>query len=135
MAIRKVAGSKAARATTSVDPKAKPPNPAERGFRRPLIKGFLNGLAAFARFTESYRYGARIVSWTTTEHARLFPEPAIPLLIASDSPQEIDLPKRRPVRVAEVELAVGALPEHEARQSHFPTRPDDQVRVWTVMGI
>src|SRR5262249_56471760 len=45
---------------------------------------------------------------TSTGRTLSFPESPLALLIASDRPQEIDLPKDGPVRIAEVELAIGA---------------------------
>src|SRR5581483_12156103 len=65
----------------------------------------------------------------------LLAEPPIPVLVAPDRPHEIDLAEGGPVGVAEVELAVGALPQHEAREAHLPAGPDDQVRVGSVLGV
>src|SRR5437764_15488918 len=48
--------------------------------------------------------------------AALPPEPARSMLIRPDRPQEVDTPESWPVRVAEVVLAVHALPWQEARQ-------------------
>jgi hypothetical protein len=47
----------------------------------------------------------------------------VALLIAADRPKKVDLPKEGPIGIAEVELAVGTLPEHEARQAHLATGP------------
>src|SRR4030088_4229 len=44
--------------------------------------------------------------------SRLLPKPPLSRLIASDRPQEVDLPEGRPIRIAEIEFGVGTLPEH-----------------------
>lgn len=56
-------------------------------------------------------------------------------LIASDRPQEVDLPEGWPMRIAEVELRIGALPEHEAREPHLSARANDQIGVWAIMRV
>jgi len=63
------------------------------------------------------------------------PKPPLSSLIAPYGPQKIDFPERWPVSVTKVKLAVGALPEHEARQTHLSTRRDDQIRIRAVIGI
>src|SRR5213078_4680088 len=59
-------------------------------------------------------------------------EAAIALLERAHGAQEVDPPERRPVDVAEVELAVRALPEHEPREPHLATGPDDEIGVGQV---
>src|SRR5688572_22647639 len=49
------------------------------------------------------------------------PEAALALIVRAQGAQEVDLAERGPVRVAEVVFGVGALPQHEARESHFAT--------------
>src|SRR5207247_3782821 len=59
-------------------------------------------------------------------------EATIPLLESAHGAQEVDLPERRPVNVAEVELAVRALPEQEPREPHLAARSNDQVGIGKV---
>src|SRR2546426_10240011 len=59
-------------------------------------------------------------------------EATLALLVGADRAQEVDLPERRPVRVAEVELAVGALPQEEAGEPDLAAGADDEVRVGEV---
>src|SRR5262245_12824586 len=56
-------------------------------------------------------------------------EAALALLVGTDCAQEIDLAEGRPVRVAEVELAVGALPQEEAGETDLAAGADDEVRI------
>src|SRR5262245_2898274 len=56
-------------------------------------------------------------------------EAALALLVGTDRAQEVDLAEGRPVRVAEVELAVGALPQEEAREPDLTAGADDEVRI------
>src|SRR3990172_1783250 len=51
---------------------------------------------------------------------------ALPLLITADRAEQVNLAKRRPVRVAEIELAVSALPKQKTRKAHLAARADDQ---------
>src|SRR5215467_4000366 len=62
-------------------------------------------------------------------------ESPLALLKRPDGAEKIDLAKRRPVRVAEVELAEGALPEHEAGKTKFAARANDQIRIRTPVGV
>jgi hypothetical protein len=59
----------------------------------------------------------------------------VALLITSDRSEKVDLPKDGPIGIAEVELAVGTLPEHEAREAHLAAGPDDQIRIGAVVGV
>jgi len=43
-------------------------------------------------------------------------EASLPALIAPDCTEEVDFAERRPVGIAEVELAVSTLPRHKARE-------------------
>jgi hypothetical protein len=43
-------------------------------------------------------------------------EASLPALIAPDCTEEVAFAERRPVGIAEVELAVSTLPRHEARE-------------------
>src|SRR5699024_1501150 len=52
----------------------------------------------------------------------LQPEPALPRGVGTDRTQEVDLPEAGPVRLAEVELRVRALPQQEAAQALLPRR-------------
>src|SRR3546814_3239923 len=56
-------------------------------------------------------------------------EAALPVPISAQRAQEVDLAKVRPVDLGEIELAVGALPEQEARQSQLAAGADDEVRI------
>jgi fibronectin-binding autotransporter adhesin len=56
-------------------------------------------------------------------------EPAIPPLIVDDRSVHILPGKIRPQRVAEIEFAVGALPQHEIAQPYLAAGADDQLRV------
>ena len=56
-------------------------------------------------------------------------------LITPYRSEKIDFPEGWPVGVTKVKFAVGALPEHEARQTHFSTGADDQIRIRAVIGI
>jgi hypothetical protein len=47
------------------------------------------------------------------------PKPPLSPLIAPYGSEKIDFPERWPVGVTKVKLAVGALPEHESRQTHL----------------
>src|SRR5439155_24076190 len=67
--------------------------------------------------------------------ARSLPKTPLPLLIASNRPKEIELPERWPVGVAEVKLAVGTLPQHEARQTDLTARSNDEIGIRTIVGI
>src|SRR5262249_45970486 len=57
------------------------------------------------------------------------------LLIAPDRSKEIDLPEDRPMRIAEIELAVGTLPEHESRQTHLAAGANDEIGVRAVVRV
>src|SRR5262245_65238074 len=67
--------------------------------------------------------------------ARSGSEAAVSLLVAPDGAQEVDLAEGRPVDVAEVKLAVGALPQQEARQPDLAGGPDDQVGIGEIRGV
>src|SRR5439155_13937105 len=60
---------------------------------------------------------------------RLTAEATLALLVGADRAEEVDLPERGPVRITEVELAVGALPQEEAREPDLAAGADDEVRV------
>jgi hypothetical protein len=80
----------------------------------------------------------RVVDSTTTVVNHMYlslPKPPLSPLIAPYCSQKIDFPERWPVGVTKVELAVGALPEHEARQTHLSTSADDQIGIGAVIGI
>ena len=62
-------------------------------------------------------------------------EAPLPLLIIADRPEKIDLAKGGPVGVAEIELTIGALPEEEAGEAEFATRPDDEIRIGKIIHI
>src|SRR6266542_97593 len=59
----------------------------------------------------------------------LFPEPPLAMLIRPHRPQEVYLAEGRPGHIAEIELAVGALPEEETGQADLTARPDDEIRI------
>ena len=56
-------------------------------------------------------------------------EPAIPPLIVDDRSVHILPGKIRPQRIAEIEFAVGTLPQHEIAQPYLAAGADDQLRV------
>src|SRR5262249_28418520 len=62
-------------------------------------------------------------------------EAALALLIGTNCTQEVDLAEGRPVRVAEVELAVGALPQEEARQPDLAAGADDEIRIRQIRRV
>src|SRR3569833_323735 len=55
--------------------------------------------------------------------------------VGADRPQEVDLAEVRPDGLAEVELRVGALPEHEAGEALLSRRADDEIRVGLAAGV
>src|SRR6187431_2742899 len=63
------------------------------------------------------------------------PETAVPLTEGTQRPEEVDLAEVRPVGLAEVELAVRALPEQETAEPLLPGGADDQVRVGLALGV
>jgi hypothetical protein len=56
-------------------------------------------------------------------------------LIASNGPQKVELPKGRPVSIAEVVLAVSALPKHEPREPYLAAGANYQVGIRTIVRI
>jgi hypothetical protein len=62
-------------------------------------------------------------------------KPPLPVLVGPDCSQEVDLPKGRPRHVAEIEFAVGALPEEKAGQADFAARSDDQIGIRHSSGV
>jgi len=56
-------------------------------------------------------------------------EAPVSLLIAPNCPQEVYPPEGRPVHVAEVKLAVRALPEEEAGEPDLARRADDEIGI------
>src|SRR3990172_4138404 len=65
----------------------------------------------------------------------LRPEAPPALLIIPDGSEEADLAKGGPVGVAEVEFAVGALPEEEAREADLAARPDNEIRIGKIVHV
>ncbi len=62
-------------------------------------------------------------------------EAAGPELIGADRPEEVDLAEGRPVGLAEVVLAVDALPGQEAGQANLAGGPDDEIGVARALGV
>ena len=62
-------------------------------------------------------------------------EAAVPVAVRAQGPQEVDVAELRPVGVAEVELAVRALPEQEAGQPLLARGADQQVGVGLALGV
>src|SRR3954454_20202750 len=62
-------------------------------------------------------------------------EPPLPRGVRPQRAQEVDVPEVRPVGLAEVELAVGALPEQEAAEPLLATGADHQVRIGLATGV
>src|SRR4051812_48714627 len=62
-------------------------------------------------------------------------EATVPVAVGAQGPQEVDVPERGPVGVAEVELAVGALPEQESGQPLLAGGADQQVGVGLAAGV
>src|SRR5690606_25709896 len=59
----------------------------------------------------------------------LAPHTSFPLRERAQRAQKVHAPEVRPVGVAEVELAMRALPHEETAETLFPGSPDYQVRV------
>src|SRR4030095_17157555 len=57
------------------------------------------------------------------------------LVKASKGPQKVELPKGRPVSIAEVVLAVSALPKHEPREPYLAAGANYQVGIRTIVRI
>lgn len=55
--------------------------------------------------------GRHATAWYSSESMASLSEAALPLLIGTDSPVEIDFSELRPVDVAEIELTGDTLPE------------------------
>src|SRR3989304_5508106 len=66
---------------------------------------------------------------------RLPPEAAAALLERPDGAQEVNLAERRPVGLAEVVLAVDALPRQKAAQPDLAAGAHDEVRVRAALGV
>src|ERR1044071_3440459 len=62
-------------------------------------------------------------------------EPALPVRVRAERPEEVDVPEVRPVRLTEVELRLRALPEQEPPQPLLARRADDEVRVGLALGV
>src|SRR5690349_12978266 len=62
-------------------------------------------------------------------------EATLPLGVGADGTQEVDAPEVGPVGLAEVELALRALPEQEAAEPLLPRGPDHQVGVALALGV
>src|SRR5829696_6587616 len=62
-------------------------------------------------------------------------EPALPLPVRAQRPDEIHLPEVGPQRLTEIELAVRGLPHQESGQSLLPGGSDDQVRVGLALSV
>src|SRR4029453_2001475 len=62
-------------------------------------------------------------------------EATLALLVGTARAQEVDLGEARPVRVAEVELAVGTLPQKEARKPDLAAGADDEIRIRQVRRV
>src|SRR6187431_1971246 len=60
---------------------------------------------------------------------------ALALGVGPDGPQEVHAAEVRPVGLAEVELALRALPEQEAAEPLLPRGPDHQVGVGLALGV
>src|SRR5690242_11687780 len=62
-------------------------------------------------------------------------EPTVPAGIRPERTQEVDVPEVGPVRLAEVELGGGALPEQEAAQALLAGGADDEVGIGLALGV
>src|SRR5438045_1971076 len=62
-------------------------------------------------------------------------EPALPMLVRAHRTQEIYLAEGGPWHIAEIELAVCALPQQETGESHFAAGADDEVGVRRTGGV
>src|ERR1700740_3229021 len=62
-----------------------------------------------------------------TPYLALLPEAPVALLERAHRAQKVDAAERGPEDVGEVELAVHALPQHEAGQADLAAGADDQV--------
>src|SRR6476469_2262756 len=63
------------------------------------------------------------------------PVPPLALRVRADRAQEVHAAEVGPVRLAEVELAVRALPEQEAAEALLPRGADDEVGVRLALGV
>src|SRR4051812_49889143 len=62
-------------------------------------------------------------------------EAALPLGVRAHGTQEVDPPEVGPVGLAEVELALRALPEQEAAEPLLPAGADHEVGVGLALGV
>src|SRR3982751_5715020 len=62
-------------------------------------------------------------------------EATVPLAEGPQRPQEVDLAEVGPVGLAEVELAVRALPQQEAAEPLLARGADHQVRIRLALGV
>src|SRR4051812_17447110 len=62
-------------------------------------------------------------------------EAALALGVGADRAQEVDLAEVGPVGLAEVELALGALPQQEAAETLLTRGADHEVRVGLTLGV
>src|SRR5262249_31618911 len=65
----------------------------------------------------------------------LVSKPPLSSLITPYRSKKIDSPECWPIGVTKVKLAVSALPQHEARQTHLSTGANDQIGIRAIMGI
>ena len=70
-----------------------------------------------------------------TARLPLLAEASLPIGVAAQRSEEVDLPESRPVHVAEVELRVGALPQEEVGEALFAACADDQIRIGLTLRL
>src|SRR5882757_2730759 len=73
--------------------------------------------------------------WKSRYSAITRPLPVLPAREAAHRAQEVDLPEGRPVRLAEVQLGVRALPQQEVREALLAAGADDQLGVRLAGGV
>src|SRR5690348_844487 len=63
------------------------------------------------------------------------PVASVAALVGTDRAQKVDAAERGPQHVAEIEFAVGRLPDQESRQPLLAAGADDEVRVGHATGV
>src|SRR6187431_778462 len=62
-------------------------------------------------------------------------QPTLALRVVTQGAQKVNVAEVRPVRLAEVELAVGALPQQEPTEALLAGRADHEVRVRLALRV
>src|SRR5260370_35124 len=124
----------AARRRPTISSSARPSISVTRFVGVPLY-AMRRGRRSSARRSRPAAHAASIATRRSSVGIPLGAEAPLALLERADRSEEVDLPERRPQHVAEVELAVGALPEEEPREADLAARPDDEIGVREIGGV